>query len=70
MPVNWGRARVLTEVMLENPDEAGQTMFCCSFWPNNSIVHDIFEAAEYRRMREDKLSLLFHCGLLSSERPL
>ncbi|EKC8050943.1 hypothetical protein OQC43_002914, partial [Salmonella enterica] len=51
-------ARVLTEVMLENPDEAGPNYVLLLILAEQlHRLHDIFEAAEYRRMREDKLSL-------------
>ncbi|QLR43802.1 hypothetical protein HV346_14470 [Enterobacter sp. RHBSTW-00994] len=52
------RARVLTEVMLENPDEAGPNYLLLVILAEQlHRLHDIFEEAEVRRMREDKLPL-------------
>lgn len=52
------RARVLTGVMLENPDEAGPNYILLLLLAEQlQRLRDIFEAAEVHRMQEDKLPL-------------
>lgn len=52
------RARILTEVMLENPDEAGPNYVLLLILAEQlQRLRDIFKAAEIRRMQEDKLPL-------------
>ncbi|EDU3496936.1 hypothetical protein AAIQ25_002614 [Salmonella enterica] len=52
------RARILTEVMLENPDEIGPNFVLLLILAEQlQRLHDIFEAAEVRKMQEDKLPL-------------
>lgn len=48
------RSRVLTEVMLENPDEAGPNYILLILLAEQlQRLHDILEADEVRRMQED-----------------
>ncbi|MBJ8678382.1 hypothetical protein I5375_21110 [Citrobacter freundii] len=52
------RARILTGVMLENPDETGPNFVLLLILAEQlQRLRDIFEAAEVRRMQEDKLPL-------------
>jgi hypothetical protein len=52
------RARVLTGVMLENPDEIGPNFVLLLILAEQlQRLRDIFEAAEVRKMQEDKLPL-------------
>ncbi|MDK9585638.1 hypothetical protein [Lelliottia wanjuensis] len=52
------RARILAGVMLENPDETGPNFVLLLILAEKlQRLRDIFEAAEVRRMQEDKLPL-------------
>ncbi|HHQ4053564.1 TPA: hypothetical protein ACSP0P_004423 [Citrobacter freundii] len=52
------RSRVLVSVMLENPDEVGPNFVMLMILRDQlQMLHDVFEEAEVRRLRDDKLPL-------------
>ncbi|EMD4493653.1 hypothetical protein L6R44_23575 [Enterobacter cloacae complex sp. ECC445] len=52
------RSRVLVRVMLENPDEVGPNFVMLLILRDQlQMLHDVFEEAEVRRLRDDKLPL-------------
>ncbi|ECO0585039.1 hypothetical protein XS81_17360, partial [Salmonella enterica subsp. diarizonae] len=58
MPVNWWTCPYSDGVMLENPDEIGPNFVLLLILAEQlQRLRDIFEAAEVRRMQEDKLPL-------------
>ncbi|EEJ4270024.1 hypothetical protein NA019_003440, partial [Salmonella enterica] len=58
MPVNWWTCPYSDGVMLENPDEIGPNFVLLLILAEKlQRLRDIFEAAEVRRMQEDKLPL-------------
>lgn len=52
------RSRVLVSVMLENPDEVGPNFVMLMILRDQlQMLHDVFEEAEVRRSRDEKLPL-------------
>lgn len=52
------RSRILVSVMLENPDEVGPNFVMLMILRDQlQMLHDVFEEAEVRRLRDEKLPL-------------
>ncbi|WP_032940243.1 hypothetical protein [Citrobacter youngae] len=52
------RSRVLVSVMLENPDEVGPNFVMLMIFRDQiQMLHGVFEEAEVRRIRDEKLPL-------------